>query len=229
VARGFQQTQGLDCDETFTSIAHMTVVRTLIVVAASSFWTISHMDVKNVFLHSVLHEVNMHPPPGVDIPFGHVCRLRKALYGLKQSPRAWFQRLVTVIRTADFSPSDHDPALFLHSSSQGRTLLLLYIDDMLIMSNDLEHISQVKQHLSEQFKMSYLGPLGYFLGMRYYNLQRDIISHGPKYIQDLIARSSLSDNRTAVTPMDIHLQLCSSDGSPLQDPSRYRHIVGSLV
>jgi hypothetical protein len=39
----------------------------------------------------------------------------------------------------------------------------------------------------------------------------------------------LIDNRTAATPMDIHLQLCPNDGSPLQDPSRYRHIVGSLV
>jgi hypothetical protein len=29
--------------------------------------------------------------------------------------------------------------------------------------------------------------------------------------------------------MDIHLQLCLDDGSPLKDPSRYRHIVGSLV
>jgi hypothetical protein len=48
-------------------------------------------------------------------------------------------------------------------------------------------------------------------------------------MQDLIARSGLTDNRTAATPMDIHLQLCSNDGSPLQDPSRYRHIVGSLV
>jgi hypothetical protein len=30
------------------------------------------------------------------------------------------------------------------------------------MGDDPEHISQVKQHLSEQFKMSDLGPLRYF-------------------------------------------------------------------
>jgi hypothetical protein len=41
VARGFQQTQGLDYDETFAPVVHMTTVRTLIAVAASSSWTIS--------------------------------------------------------------------------------------------------------------------------------------------------------------------------------------------
>jgi hypothetical protein len=51
VACGFQQTQGLDYDETFAPVAHMTTVRTLITVATSSSWTISQMDVKNAFLH----------------------------------------------------------------------------------------------------------------------------------------------------------------------------------
>jgi hypothetical protein len=49
VARGFQQTQGLDYDETFAPVAHMTTVRTLIAVAASSSWTIFQMDVNNAF------------------------------------------------------------------------------------------------------------------------------------------------------------------------------------
>jgi hypothetical protein len=92
VARGFQQTQGLDYDETFAPVAHMTTVRTSIAVAASSSWTISQMDVKNAFLNGDLHEeVYMHPPPGVDTPSGHVSRLRRALYGLKQASRAWFE------------------------------------------------------------------------------------------------------------------------------------------
>ena len=50
-----------------------------------------------------------------------------------------------------------------------------------------------------------------------------------KHIQDLLARSGITDTRTATTPMDLHLQLRPSDGTPLADPSRYRHIVGSLV
>jgi hypothetical protein len=91
VARGFQQTQGLDYAETFAPVAHMATVRTLIAVATSSSWTISQIYVKNAFLNGDLQQVYMHPPPGVDTPSGHVCRLRRALYGLKQAPRAWFE------------------------------------------------------------------------------------------------------------------------------------------
>jgi len=109
----------------------MTTVRTLIAVTTSKSWDISQMDVKNVFLHGDLHEaVYMQPPPGVNAPPGYVCRLRRALYGLKQAPRAWFERFVSVIRAAGFSQSEHDHALFVHLSPRGRTLLLLYVDDM---------------------------------------------------------------------------------------------------
>jgi hypothetical protein len=230
VARGFQQTPGLDYEETFAPVAHMTTVRTLLAVAASSSWAISQMDVKNAFLHGDLNEeVYMHPPPGVDAPSGYVCRLRRALYGLKQAPRAWFERFVSVIKAAGFTPSDHDPALFIHLSSRGRTLLLLYVDDILITGDDVEHISLVKQQLGEHFQMSDLGPLSYFLGIEVKQCANGYYISQTKYIQDLIARSGITDNRTTATPMDLHLQLRPTDGIPLPDPSRYRHLVGSLV
>jgi len=230
VARGFQQTQGRDYDETFAPVAHMTTVRTLIAVAAASSWTISQMDVKNAFLHGDLNEeVYMQPPPGVSAPPGYVCRLRRALYGLKQAPRAWFERFVSVIWAAGFSPSDHDPALFIHLSSRGRTLLLLYVDDILITGDDADQISYVKQQLGAQFQMSDLGPLSYFLGIEVKQSAKGCYLSQSKYIQDLITRSGITDHRTAATPMDLHLHLRPTDGTPLKDPSRYRHIVGSLV
>jgi hypothetical protein len=117
VARGFQQEQGRDYDETFAPVAHMTTVRTLLAVASVRHWSVSQLDVQNTFLNGELREeVYMQPTTGYSIPDGMICRLRRSLYGLKQAPRAWFERFASVMIAADFSPSAHDPALFVHTS-----------------------------------------------------------------------------------------------------------------
>jgi hypothetical protein len=93
----------------------MTTIRTLLVVAYVRGWSISQLDVKNVFLNGELREdVYMRPPPRYSIPEGMVCHLHRSLYGLKQAPRAWFQHFASVVTAAGFSASAHDPALFVH-------------------------------------------------------------------------------------------------------------------
>ena len=76
-------------------------------------------------------------PPG----FPHrVCRLRQALYGLKQAPRAWFAKFSSAISHHGFSGSSFDTALFLRWSDHGITILLLYVDDMIIIGDDMQGI-----------------------------------------------------------------------------------------
>jgi hypothetical protein len=93
-------------------------------MAATHSWIISQMDVKNAFLHGDLQEhVYMHPPPGVELPPRYICHLRHALYVFKHAPHAWFERFNTLVIAAGFTSSDHDPALFVHTSPRGRTLI----------------------------------------------------------------------------------------------------------
>ena len=79
----------IDYEETFVSVARISSVRALLVVAAASKWNIFQMDVKNAFLNRDLsEEVYMQPPPGLSVELNKVCHIRRALYGLKQAPRA---------------------------------------------------------------------------------------------------------------------------------------------
>ncbi|CAM8905728.1 unnamed protein product [Rhodiola kirilowii] len=88
VALGFQQEYRRDYEETFTHVAHMTTIHTLL-AAAFIRQSISQLNVKNVFLNGELwEEVYMRPPHGYLVLEGMVCRLRHSLYGLKQAPRA---------------------------------------------------------------------------------------------------------------------------------------------
>jgi hypothetical protein len=108
---------------------------------------------------------------------------------------------------AGFSASAHDPALFVHVSSRGRTLLLLYMDDMIITSDDPKFINT---RLSDQFLMSDLGPLRYFVGIEISTPEGLFLSQ-EKYIQDLLDRAFLTDHQTAETPMELNVHLVAID------------------
>jgi hypothetical protein len=186
--------------------------------------------VKNVFLNSEFCEdIYMHPPPGYSVPEGTVCHLRRSLYGLKQAPRAWFQHFASMVIAASFFTSAHDPALFVHMSPHGWTLLLLYMDDMIIIGDNPKYIAFVKTRLSDQFLMSDLGPLWYFLGIEIFSTSEGFFLSQEKYIHDLLDCAFLTDHQTGETPMKLNVHLMPTDGEPLEDPTHYRLIVGRLV
>ena len=96
------------------------------------------MDVNNAFLHGDLHdEVYMTPPPGVCRQGEKiVCRLHKSLYGLKQAPRNWFSKFSEAIKTVGFSRSHSDHSLFVQEKGSTLTMVLIYVDDIIITGNN---------------------------------------------------------------------------------------------
>ncbi len=86
VAKGYAQTYGIDYEETYSPVAKMTTIKTIVAMAAAKGWSSHQMDVNNAFLHGDLQEeVYMEQPPSyVDQTHPNlVYRLKKALYGLK--------------------------------------------------------------------------------------------------------------------------------------------------
>uniref|UniRef100_A0A2N9HQ21 Integrase catalytic domain-containing protein n=1 Tax=Fagus sylvatica TaxID=28930 RepID=A0A2N9HQ21_FAGSY len=233
VAKGFTQEYGIDYEETFAPVARLSSVRTLIAVSASRHWPLFQMDVKNAFLNGELtEEVYMQLPPGFSQPpgFSHkVCRLRRALYGLKQAPRAWFAKFSSTISQHGFSASSYDSALFFRRSDHGITLLLLYVDDMIITGDDVQGIQDLKRFLGQHFEMKDLGPLSYFLGLEVSSSSDGYYLTQAKYTSDLISRAGITDSKIADTPIEYNNRLNTHDGEPLPDATLYRQLVGSLV
>ncbi len=96
------------------------------------------MDVNSAFLQGDLfEEIYMVPPPGIlELGDKRVCKLKKSLYGLKQAPRQWFQKFSNTLVRYDFEQSTLDHSLFTSQTGATFTVVLLYVDDMIIAGND---------------------------------------------------------------------------------------------
>ena len=102
-AKGFQQVQGVDYNESFSLIAMLKSVR--IMLAIATFYEIWQMDVKTAFLNGFLkEELYMMQLEGFVDPKGanKVCKLQRSIYGLVQASRSWNTYFDEVIKTCGF-------------------------------------------------------------------------------------------------------------------------------
>ncbi|CAN1807703.1 Retrovirus-related Pol polyprotein from transposon TNT 1-94 [Linum perenne] len=230
VAQGFRQEYGIDYDETFAPVAKMQTVRTLLALASQKHWPLLQLDVKNAFFHGDLKEiVYMACPPGYPAPPNSVCLLRRSLYGLKQAPRAWFEKFHHTILASGFRQSDNDPSLFIKSSSRGITILLIYVDDIILTGSDDQGITTVRHTLGEHFYMKELGPLSYFLGLEITRHKDGVFLGQQKYISDLLEEARHADCKPCSTPIEQNVKYSKEEGALLDDPHHYRKLVGSLI
>lgn len=181
VILGYKQTYGIDYMETFAPVAKMATVRALLAVAAMKEWHVHQLDVSNAFLNGDLEEtVYMLMPQGYT-GYGSrieqsqmmtrggntrmVCRLKKALYGLRQAPRQWYHKLVITLVSIGFKHSKAYYSMYSRVENEVITLVLIYVDDILISGNYQETIADLKTVLSSHFHLKDLGPVNYFLGL----------------------------------------------------------------
>ena len=147
----------------------MNMVRILISLAINLDWNLQQYDIKNAFLHGDLEEeIYRHALPGYENTVGknRVCKSKKALYGLKQSPRGWFGKFTQTMKLLGCRQCNGDHTLFFQNFlPRGVTIILVYVDDIIITGNDINEARKLESHLIQHFEVKNLGPLKYFLGI----------------------------------------------------------------
>lgn len=231
VAKGFTQCEGLDYFETFSPVAKLTTVRCLLALAAINNWYLHQLDVNNAFLHGDLdEEVFMKPPPGfISKGDNRVCRLNKSLYGLKQASRQWFSKFSSTLLLHGFTQSKSDYSLFTKSTGSSFMALLVYVDDIVLASNDQQTIREFIGFLNTHFKLKDLGPLKFFLGLEIARSTAGISVCQRKFALDILSDTGHLASKPALFPMDSNAKFSASDGDLIDDPKSYRRLIGRLL
>ena len=108
---------------------------------------LEQLDIRKTFLHGDLDDdISMKKPKGfVQHHKGRlVCKLNKSLYGLKQSPRQLHKKFDSFMVIQGYTRSEYDHCLYFKRLNDILIILVLYVDDMLILSKSKDEIRKLK-------------------------------------------------------------------------------------
>ncbi|KAJ9544933.1 LOW QUALITY PROTEIN: hypothetical protein OSB04_024640 [Centaurea solstitialis] len=232
VAKGYRQQEGIDYDETFAPVARLEAIRMFLAYAAYKDFTVFQMDVKTASLYGHLkEEVYVAQPEGfVDKEHpDYVYVLDKALYGLKQAPRAWYEELSKHLLSKGFKKGSVDSTLFLMKEGEHIVVIQIYVDDIIFGSTSRELCKKFETVMTEEFKMSMMGEINFFLGLQVRQFSDGIFINQSKYIFDLLKKYDMSGCHSIGTPMATGNSIGPDHEGKDVDLRNYRSMVGSLM
>jgi spore germination protein GerM len=190
------------------------------------------MDVKSVFLNGIpQEEVYVEQPKGFLDPHypQHVYKLKKALYGLKQAPRGWYERLTTYLLDKGFTRGQTDQTLFIRNQGNHKLIAQIYVDDIIFGATLDSQAHEITEEMIQEFEMSMIGELTYFLGLQVKQTSEGIFISQAKYAKDLVKRFGLDGKSHARTPMSTNVKMSADLTSKQVDLTLYRSMIDSLL
>ncbi|GJT68281.1 retrovirus-related pol polyprotein from transposon TNT 1-94 [Tanacetum coccineum] len=232
VAQGYNQQEGIDYDETYAPVARIESIRILLAYACALDFKLFQMDVKSAFLNGFINEeVYVAQPPGF-IDFekpDHVYKLKKALYGLKQAPKAWYDRLKAFLIKHEYKMGMVDNTLFTKKKSSNLIIVQIYVDDIIFGSTCQDMCDEFAKIMHDEFEMSMMGELNFFLGLQIKQMEDGIFFNQSKYIKEMLKKFGLEESKPMKTPMSSDTKLTKDEECESVDSTKYRGMIGSLL
>nr|GEX96297.1 hypothetical protein [Tanacetum cinerariifolium] len=203
VVRGYVQEFGVDYEEVYASVARMDRIRLMIALAAQKGCNIYQMDVKSAFLHGTLEEdVNVQQPQGYMVKNNE-----HKVYKL-QKPCMDLNKLIglglVVLRL-----------ILLKKALQGA-------------GNDEGMLDEFKCSMKDEFEMTDMGKMRYFLGIEVFQSPAGIHVSRQKYAVEILTRFNMLDCNAVVNPIVPRCKLKLEEGEHM-DETLYKSLVGSLM
>jgi hypothetical protein len=200
VMKGFRQIQGVDYNEIFSLVAMLKSIRILLAIAAYFNYEIWQMDVKTAFLNgNIEEELYMVQPEGFVHPkdANKVCKLQRSIYGVKQASRSWNLHFDEVIKGFGFIQNIEESCIYKKMSGSSVLFLVLYVDDILLIGNDVQMLNSVKEYLNNNFSIKDMGEAAYVLGIKIYRdrYRRLLVLSQSTYLDKVLKRFGMENSK----------------------------------
>ncbi|WJZ95153.1 hypothetical protein VitviT2T_013943 [Vitis vinifera] len=164
-------------------------------------------------------------------------QIKKVHIWFKAGIPTWYRKFDQVITSFGFKENTIDQCIYLKFSGSKFIIMVLYVDDILLASSDVELLHETKRFLSSKFDMKDLGNACFVLGIQIYrDRSRGILGLSQKsYIDKVLSRFGMSNCALGDTPVEkgdkFSLYQCPKNELEMKDMERfpYASVVGSLM
>ncbi|KAL4099935.1 hypothetical protein PRIC1_007732 [Phytophthora ramorum] len=235
VAKGYTQRPGIDFTDTFAPVARKESINASLATAAEEDMEAENVDVDTAFLYGdVEEELYMDQPDGFEDQSNPAmkCLLKQALYGTKQAARQWNSKLNKHLEDQGFRRSDADPCVYVRRSTDEYSIVVIYVDDLMLFSKTKEHIESIKMALKKEFSIKEQGELKYCLGIEIDRNREDktILMNQQPYIKRLAEKFGVDKCKAVHTPADCNSKLVKmTEEEAFVAKYPYRELVGALM
>ena len=239
IAQGYTQTYGMDYNEVFSPVARTSAIRSILAIANAMNLEIHQMDVRTAFLNGNLDcLVYMEQPQGFvnSQKPDFVCKLRKGICGLKQAARCWNETIDNFLKSRGYNSSAADSCVYMKKVEEHGNIkfiiILLYVDDLIPVSNDLQLLNVEKEALCKRFDMVDNGDISFILGLK---VKRDrkmqfLTISQSTYLEEILKRFKMENCNPVATPLEPGRQFYKINENDVPfDRNIYQQAIGCLT
>jgi hypothetical protein len=128
-----------------------------------------------------------------------------------------------------FTRGQVDRTLFIRNQGTHKLIAQIYAVDIIFGATLDSLAHEFSEEMKQEFEMSMIGELNYFLGLQVKQTSEGIFISQSKYAKDLVKHFGLDGKSHARTPMSTSVKISTDRTGKLVDPTLYRSMKGSLI
>ena len=158
----YKQKKDIDYNVIWIEIVKSTFFKILFVLVAKRRLHVEQMNIVTIFLYDLLDEiVYVTQFENFVVNSTFVCHLIKILYDLKQAFRVWYEIISAFLKKFDFVIFETNHNVFI--SKNEKIYVIVYVDDLLIINDNMNFIDFIKREFDKRFKMIDLNFVQHYL------------------------------------------------------------------